>query len=162
MSSEALDARQARLLAALVSDAAVPPGFDAARIRAAARGLAAKRSRAVMDAWPVLANALGPRYGELFAAYGDGNVLPATGSALLDGALFCDWLIGREAFPQEATLERQCFKLRYTVSHSRVRARRGFKMLVVRHGQPRKWVFALRLPLLGEYWWQGHWWQRPE
>lgn len=40
-----LAARQADLLAALVADAPVPPGFDDARVAAEARALRAKRRR---------------------------------------------------------------------------------------------------------------------
>jgi hypothetical protein len=40
-----LAARQAELLAALVADAPVPPGFDPARVAAEARTLRAKRRR---------------------------------------------------------------------------------------------------------------------
>jgi len=65
---EPLAARQAQLVAALVADGPLPAGFDAVRVGAARRALLRKRAGEAAKAWPVLAAALGPRWGPAFAA----------------------------------------------------------------------------------------------
>jgi len=69
-----LAARQAELVAALVADGPLPPGFDAARVDAAATALLRKRAGEVGEAWPLLAAALGPRWKPLFVAWARGRV----------------------------------------------------------------------------------------
>ncbi|HEX5588562.1 MAG TPA: DUF692 domain-containing protein [Acidimicrobiia bacterium] len=60
---------QSALVAALVSDAPVPPGFRADRVRAAAHALARKRSREARAAWPALAAQFGSSFDERFARW---------------------------------------------------------------------------------------------
>jgi hypothetical protein len=69
MSREDLARAQAGLVAALVAGAPAPPGFDPARVRAAAAALLRKRSAEVAVAWPVLAASFGPRWTVTFARW---------------------------------------------------------------------------------------------
>jgi hypothetical protein len=80
--------QQAALIAALMTDAAAPAGFDADRLRAAADALAFKRARAVLHAWPGLQRSLGATYRAWFAAYATRHPIPALGGPLADGRAF--------------------------------------------------------------------------
>lgn len=64
-----LAARQASLVAALVTGATAPAGVDPDRVRVQAAALLRKRGRAVARAQPELAGALGPAFGEAFEEY---------------------------------------------------------------------------------------------
>lgn len=101
----------------------------------------------------MLCGGLDARFAALFDRYAADHPLPAAGNAQLDGRLFGDWLVRRDALPSQALLERMGFDLRYRVSGGRVLARAGFRLLVRRCGEPRRWLIALRLPGAREYWW---------
>jgi hypothetical protein len=75
----ALAAAQHALLAALVTAADPPPGFDPDRIRLQARALIAKRARTAAAHRPWLADALGPDYAAAFTRYARARPLPAEG-----------------------------------------------------------------------------------
>lgn len=79
---EELAADQKALVAALVAGAPTPPGFDAARVDAAARALMRKKAGDVARAWPRLAAEYGPRWATVFAKWAHGR--PTRGS-WLDG-----------------------------------------------------------------------------
>jgi hypothetical protein len=68
-----LAARQAELVAALVAGGAVPPGFDAARLDAAARALVRKRAGEAAKAWPLLAASCGADWPRTFASHRAGH-----------------------------------------------------------------------------------------
>ncbi len=99
MSRVDLATRQAALVAALVSGAAVPAGFDPMLLRAAATVLLHKRARQVAGVWPALRAEYGPRWLDVFSAFAAGR--PA-GSPLLDG-----WDLARAAptATEEAAIE---------------------------------------------------------
>lgn len=82
MTGDDLARRQAALVAALVSGAQTPSGFDETRVRAAAFALVRKRAAEVTKAWPMLRASLGPQWGPEFAAWAAGR--PPRGS-LRDG-----------------------------------------------------------------------------
>jgi len=83
-----LAAEQATLVRVLTGTDPAQPGFDPARLQAAAASLARKRLQAVKRAWPVLSNALGESLASLFAAYAAGHPLPRHGGPLADGWAF--------------------------------------------------------------------------
>jgi hypothetical protein len=89
MSGDDLAARQAALVAALVAGAPAPPGFDPARVRAAAEALLRKRAGEVAAAWPSLRTDFGADWPGAFAAWAAGR--PSAG-ALRDG-----WDFARDA-----------------------------------------------------------------
>ncbi|MCU1659942.1 MAG: hypothetical protein JWR58_7 [Pseudonocardia sp.] len=63
-----LAARQADLVAALVADGPVPPGFDPALLDATRRALLRKRAGEAAKVWPLLAASLGAEWPRAFAA----------------------------------------------------------------------------------------------
>jgi hypothetical protein len=77
-----LAARQAALVAALVTGAADPAGFDPDRLASTRRALLRKRAGAAAAVWPLLAASLGPGWPAAFIASTAGR--PPAG-ALLDG-----------------------------------------------------------------------------
>ena len=77
-----LAARQAALVAALVSNADDPAGFDPDRMAAPRRALLRKRAGAAAAVWPQLAASLGPDWLAAFTASAAGH--PPAG-ALVDG-----------------------------------------------------------------------------
>lgn len=97
---ENLAAAQAALVAALVADAPPPPGFDTARLTAAARALRRKRAGEVARVWPCLAAGHGSRWASVFTEWARGR--PARG-AWLDGWDFAR--AHRSSLGPAATLE---------------------------------------------------------
>jgi hypothetical protein len=65
--------RQAALVAALVADGLLPPGFDPARTAATRRALLRKRAGAAAREWPLLAASLGAAWPRVFAAHRAGH-----------------------------------------------------------------------------------------
>jgi hypothetical protein len=61
--------RQAELLQALLADGPPPAGFDASRLRVEAQVLRRKHGRVLAYQRPELAEALGERFGPLFAEF---------------------------------------------------------------------------------------------
>lgn len=90
-------ARQAQLLDALLRGDACPDGFVAAQADAAGQSLRRKRARAVAQAWPALAVALGDTFGACFDAFACHADAPASGIALADGLAFARSLEGERA-----------------------------------------------------------------
>lgn len=82
MSREQLAARQAALVAALVTGGQVPDGVDAGRLAIARRALLRKRAGEVAAVWPLLAATVGHTWAASFAAWAAGR--PPSGS-LRDG-----------------------------------------------------------------------------
>jgi len=90
--TDGLAERQAALVAALVTGAPDPPGFDPVRLAAARRALLRKRAGEAAKHWPVLAASLGPRWATTFAAHHAGR---EPGGALRDG-----WDLARALRPR--------------------------------------------------------------
>lgn len=82
MSREQLAARQAALVAALVSGGQVPDGVDAGQLAIARRALLGKRAGEVASVWPLLAASVGRSWAVSFATWAAGR--PPSGS-LRDG-----------------------------------------------------------------------------
>ncbi len=95
----ALANAQRDLLAALVAEAPVPPGFDTARIRLQARALLAKRARTAAAHHPWLAEELGPDYLPRFTHFAGGRPRPAGSGGHADARAFEEFLRGRGELP---------------------------------------------------------------
>lgn len=86
-----LGAAQARVVAALVSGAEPPEGFDAARLRVQAGSLVAKRRGVVARLRPDAARAAGKDLAADFAAYARSRTVPPPGYRA-DADDFAAWL----------------------------------------------------------------------
>jgi hypothetical protein len=144
--------RQAELVSALVGEQAPPPGFDAARLRAAAASLRAKRAHAIAKAWPRLARALGP---ELEAAV-ERHLrrlpsAPASGP-LGDGRALARGLAAEGRLPWEGRLELLAAELRHRWPADGRRLPRRAGAAAAWRRSPAEVVVAVRVPGLGERW----------
>jgi hypothetical protein len=102
VSREALADVQAALVAALVAGAAIPPGFDPARVRAARNALLRKRAGEVAATWP----ALRIRYGlQWMDAFGSFAATRPTRGALRDGWDFARFTSARGEPHRDAAVE---------------------------------------------------------
>jgi hypothetical protein len=117
--------RQAAVVAALVSGAPAPPGFDQQRVRAAADALLRKRAGEVAKVWPRLAASLGPAWTPTFAAWA--ATRPSAG-AVRDGRDFAKSLpvLSRSAAAELAArdpspLHRSWSRVRALITHPRRR-----------------------------------------
>ncbi|WP_326833830.1 hypothetical protein VSH64_02580 [Amycolatopsis rhabdoformis] len=99
MSREALAARQAALLHALLTGAPPPPGFAPDRLRLEADVLLTKRRRLVAHLRPDLAETLGERFGALFAAYAAEHPKTDAIRARDYADAFAAWLAARGDLP---------------------------------------------------------------
>jgi hypothetical protein len=147
-----LAARQAELVRALMSHGEPPPAGDAARLRATAEALAAKRAKAVARAWPALAAGLGEDFRERFARFAAGVPLPHEGGPLADGRAFARWLARAGELSDAGRLEALAVDLRYRAHAGGLVPRRGPALAWARLREPRRLVVAVRLPWLGERW----------
>ena len=91
--------RQAALVAALTSGAAVPPGFDARLVEVARIALLRKRAVEVARQWPDLVHALGTGWWQQWSGWAASR--PTRGS-LRDGWDLARELAGRQALPAAA------------------------------------------------------------
>jgi hypothetical protein len=146
-SREELARAQAELLRALSEDGPVPEGFDAARVRAAADGLLAKRRRSVRRAWPGLSAALGERFTPEFDVWARAHpVRDVEPHAGVEGYHFASALREAGRLPERAEEELLRFELGWRLTpEGGVAARRGLGLRWVRLG-PGGRVLALRLP----------------
>jgi hypothetical protein len=94
--------RQAALVAALTSGAAVPPGFDDRRVEIARVALLRKRAGEVARQWPELAQALGAGWWREWSAWA--ATRPTRGS-LRDGWDLARDLLARRELPAAAGAE---------------------------------------------------------
>jgi hypothetical protein len=85
--------RQAQLVAALVSGASLPVGFDRTRARVVADILRAKRRKALLHAAPALTKVLGPNRQELFERFAATTVVATDSSAFDDAIAFTTWCL---------------------------------------------------------------------
>jgi hypothetical protein len=140
---------QGELVRGLVRQGAPPADFDTVRVEAAARALAAKRARAVLQAWPVLAQALGESFFERFAAYAAGTTIPHRGGPLADGRFFIRYLSKAGALPDAARVEALWVDLRYRSCRDGLRPRRWLGIAVVFFRDSRCLLLGIRLPKIG-------------
>jgi hypothetical protein len=145
---------QAKLVQALTEQGAAPAGFDAARLQAAAAALARKRARSAARAWPALARALGPAFEGRFAAFAARTPLPRAGGPLADGRAFARALAAAGSLPEEGRREALAVDLRYAACASGLRPRRGPAVVAAFLRASRRLVVAVRLPWLGERWFE--------
>jgi len=90
-----LAAQQAALVAALAGQAAVPAGFDEARVVAAATALRNKRTQGLLRNWPGLAEELSQDFLARAREFCATNPWPVRGGARADGRKFAEWLRAR-------------------------------------------------------------------
>ena len=100
MSREELARQQAELLHALLADGPPPPGFAASRLKVEANVLRRKHGRVLAYQRPELAEALGERYGPLFAEFAAGRPKSATEHSHAYADAFVTWLIARGHLPK--------------------------------------------------------------
>jgi hypothetical protein len=143
---------QAALVKALIKSGPPPGEFDSSALHVTAASLVRKRMRAVMRAWPSLAQALGPRLVELFEGYARGEALPVLGGPIADGRAFVRWLASRGELPDAGLLEAMALDLRYRATAQGLVARRLLGFQIAWLPKSRRLVVALWLPLLGEHW----------
>ncbi|MET9000879.1 hypothetical protein [Amycolatopsis sp. NPDC004169] len=93
MSREELARRQAELLHALLAGGPPPEGFDAGRLRVEATVLRRKHGRVLAYQRPELAEALGERFGPLFAQFNRGRPKKAAERSGAYADEFMRWLI---------------------------------------------------------------------
>jgi hypothetical protein len=129
--------QQARLVEALISDAAAPEGFDAGQVALTARTLHQKRARAVAKSWPAVADGLGANFGALFESYAAAQPLPTSG-AVDDGMGFATWLKRQNLLDDAGCVQ--------WLLH---RAARGWPIRTVRLSRTRRLTIAVRIPALG-------------
>jgi hypothetical protein len=145
---------QAELVRALVVQGPVPAGFDENRVRAAARSLVHKRRQTVARVWPKLVEILGGAFTEAFMQYAAAHPLPACAAPLADGRAFLRWLDGQKPLCDAACIEALAFDLRYVVTPTTLRPRRGFALKSVKvHDAPGR-LIGVRVPWLGARWWR--------
>ncbi|MGW3345037.1 hypothetical protein ACWDA3_17130 [Nonomuraea rubra] len=97
---------QGRVVAALVTGAEVPEGFDPERMRAQALSLIAKRRAIVARIRPDAAQAAGPDLAAEFAAYAAARATPPPGYRA-DADDFAAWLRERGRMPGEPAPRRR-------------------------------------------------------
>jgi hypothetical protein len=143
--------QQADLVRALVGGGEPPAGFDAERLRLAARSLVNKRLREVERAWPALARCLGERWPEQFTAFARITPPPAEGGPLADGLAFARTLPQGD-LDDEARAERFFAQLHRARLPLRMvwLPRTGRLVLGVRLPWLAVRMLGLRLPLAGE------------
>jgi hypothetical protein len=102
VSREALADLQTALVAALVAGAAIPPGFDPARVRAARNALLRKRAGEVAATWPALRIRYGPQWMDAFGSFA---ATRPTRGALRDGWDFARFTSARGEPHRDAAVE---------------------------------------------------------
>ena len=100
MSREALAAQQASLLRALLAGGPAPAGFDPDRLRVEAEVLRRKHGRLIAFLRPDLAEALGDRFGGLFAEFTAAHPKSDTTRAHAYAEVFATWLVAHGDLPK--------------------------------------------------------------
>jgi hypothetical protein len=147
-----LAARQAELVRALTGQGDPPPACDAARLRATAESLAAKRAQAVARAWPELVAGLGDQWRQRFDAFAARVPLPHEGGPLADGRAFAHWLARLGELSDAGRLEGLAVDLHYRARAGGLVPRSGPALVWAWLRQSGRLVVAVRLPWLGERW----------
>ena len=100
MSRSDLARQQAELLQALLADGPAPAGFDASRLRVEANVLRRKHGRVLAHQRPELAEALGKRFGSLFAEFNSSRPKRDTERSGSYADAFVTWLIAGGHLPK--------------------------------------------------------------
>jgi hypothetical protein len=144
---ERLARAQAELTQALSAGAPVPTGFDAGRVRAAARALLDKRRGLVAQRWHTLALALGSDFTSRFDSWARAHPMTVEPNALADGRRFAESLHATGLLPPSLLGTLQDFDLRWRLTDEGAPIpRRGLTLSVARVGSPPRWRLAVRLP----------------
>nr|BDT35078.1 hypothetical protein MFMH1_47470 [Myxococcus sp. MH1] len=148
MSARERQARaQAELVRALGVGAPVPPGFDEARVLAAAQSLMSKRRRGVERAWPLLASALGPDFSPRFEQWARSNPMSVEPDSRVEGRRFAQALRDEGRLPGALSRDLLDFDASWRVTASGELVRRwGLVLIARRHDTTRRRQWALRLP----------------
>lgn len=144
--------RQAELVSALVGEAPPPPGFDAARLRAAAARLQAKRAHAIARAWPRLARALGPSFAPAVERHLRSVPSAPPSGPLGDGRALARALAAEGTLPWEGRLELLAAELRHRWPRDGRRVPRRAGAVAAWRRSPAELALAMRAPGLGERW----------
>jgi len=147
-----LAAGQLELVRALVGDGIAPEGFDGPRIQAAAGALLQKRAHSVARAWPDLARSLGSAFDERFARYARSRPMLQGGGPMLDGRRFAREIASAGPLADDAAVEVLAFDVRNRVKGDRVVARRNIFIGTAFLRRSLRFVIAIRLPAVGEWW----------
>lgn len=100
MSRSELAARQAELLQALLAGGPPPAGFDASRLKVETSVLRRKHGRVLAYQRPELAEALGERFGPLFAEFNAARPKKDTERSGAYADEFVTWLIAGGHLPK--------------------------------------------------------------
>jgi hypothetical protein len=100
VSREELARQQAELLHALLADGPAPAGFDASRLRVEANVLRRKHGKVLAYQRPELAEALGERYGPLFAEFAAHRPKSAAEHSHAYADAFTEWLVEAGHLPK--------------------------------------------------------------
>jgi hypothetical protein len=143
---------QAGLVRALTGHAAAPPGFNAARVEAAADALLAKRRRAVARAWPALVHSLGEEFRSRFDAFARTTPLPSRGGPLADGWAFAAAMARQGPLPEAVLQQALAVRLRYRQRKEGLIPRRGLSMTGAAIPETGRLLLGIRLAGAGERW----------
>ncbi|HYT87815.1 MAG TPA: hypothetical protein VEL76_03775 [Gemmataceae bacterium] len=144
--------QQAALVEALTVGKTPPPGFAAERFAVAAEALARKRARSASKAMPILAQSLGERFGERFAAFAAVTPLPEEGGPFADARAFARYVAARGELPEDARLEVMAVDLHQKSTRRGLVPRRGFALRAAVLWRARRFVLGIRVPWLGVRW----------
>ena len=143
---ERLARAQEELVRALGTGTPVPAGFDAERVRAAARALMDKRRRLVERTWPALASALGTDFTPAFESWATHHPMTVEPSPLADGRRFAESLRMEGRLPPAITTMLQDFDLRWRLTEEgEPLPRRGIALSLRRVGESRRPRLAVKL-----------------
>lgn len=154
---EEIARQQEDLVRSLAGKGPALPGMDLARLEATRQSLIRKRARAAARTYPQMAAALGADFSILFSHFAAEVPLPPEGGALADGRAFAEHLRIRNQLPEAAREEILHVDLRWRMTKTGLKRRRGFFFRLARLTHPRSLVLAIHLPFLGGFWvsWRG-------
>ena len=140
---DALAARQARLVRALVGLEHCPAGFDVEQIAMTGLSLASKRARAAAKAWPDFSSAIGEQFESLFAEYAQTEPAPPTSGPTEDGFRFADFLAERDRLSMASRQIWLAMRLHYRRTEAGIKSRRG--LAIVWDRRPGIWWLRIGL-----------------
>jgi hypothetical protein len=141
-------AQQAALLRALQTGERVPAGFAGDDFEAASSALLEKRTRAVAEAWPVLAHSLGPQFTALFECFARRVPPPVVGGGMADGLEFASSL-DRSSLSEDAKAEWLLARGLLKRRGSHASPRRGIFVVARLLAEPARLLIVAHLPLVG-------------
>jgi len=143
---------QVALISALLGHSAMPVGFDPIYFEAAVEERRSKRMRQLIKTWPSLAESLSEHFAQHFSIFARSHPLPRHEQALADGRNFVRWLVTRGELSEAVWLQTYVVDLRYKALVDGLVLRRWPSLRIAFFKRPRRLVFGIRAPLLGERW----------